>query len=206
MDLKKQLYNKNKFLKKAYEEAYNYDPSNPLSVSLNPVEFGKSIGFNKQETTRIMIELVEDNYVTSSLGMGMLLITSHGVNYLRSLEFESNYGESKFNIEIGDHASVNIQQDTINSNIISQSNNTSINQKFNEAQKTINEIKKVLSKNNEIEIQKAEEIRECLEEIENNVKNKTKPKFAIKSLIELTSNISSISELVLNLSQIFGVI
>jgi len=86
MDLNKQLQEKNEFLKKAYETAYKEYPSSPLSVSLDPFEFGKSIGYDEDTTSRIMQELVDDGYVTSSIGMGMLVVTNDGLNYLRRIE------------------------------------------------------------------------------------------------------------------------
>ena len=80
MNLKQQLKEKNLFLRKAYEAAYEYDSSSPLSVSLDPREFGNSIGFDETQTERIMMELVEDGYVQSSLGMGMLLVHNLDLN------------------------------------------------------------------------------------------------------------------------------
>ncbi len=88
MNLKQQLIEKNNFLRKAYEVAYEHAPSSPLSVSLDPREFGKSIGYDEPKTTRIMTELISDGYVTSSLGMGMLMVTNLGVDYLREIEDE----------------------------------------------------------------------------------------------------------------------
>lgn len=77
MNLKQQLKEKNNFLRKAYEAAYDYSPSRPLSVCLDPKEFGKSIGYDQTTTERIMMELVDDGYVISSIGMGMLMVTNH---------------------------------------------------------------------------------------------------------------------------------
>ncbi len=54
MNLKKQLQEKNYFLKKAYEAASNCSPSSPLSVDINPIEFGKSIDFDITSIKRII--------------------------------------------------------------------------------------------------------------------------------------------------------
>jgi len=88
MNLQQQLKEKNYFLRKAYEAAYEHAPSSPLSVSLNPIEFGKSIGFDNDQTTRIMNELIAQHYVQSSIGMGMLLVTQAGLKYLTRIEDE----------------------------------------------------------------------------------------------------------------------
>jgi hypothetical protein len=88
MNLKKQITEKNIFLRKAYETAYEYAPSNPLSVSLSPLELGESIGFDKATTKRLMNELVSDKHVQSSIGMGILIVTKLGLDYLREIEDE----------------------------------------------------------------------------------------------------------------------
>jgi len=86
MLLQKQLEEKNAFLRKAYEVAYEHYPSSPLSVDINPIELGKTIGFNEITTERIMMELTSERYVQSSIVMGSLIVTQKGLNYLRQLE------------------------------------------------------------------------------------------------------------------------
>lgn len=76
---------RNYFLSEAYRVVYEHNPSGPLQVSLDPVEFGKSIGFDEAATTRIMHDLVDEGLVTSSLGMGMLMVTAKGRRYLEQL-------------------------------------------------------------------------------------------------------------------------
>ena len=98
MNLKQQLKEKKLFLRKAYEAAYDYAPSSPLLVSLEPREFGKSIGFDETQTERIMMELVGDGYVQSSLGMGMLLVTRLGLEYLREIEDEPHTATTEFKV------------------------------------------------------------------------------------------------------------
>ena len=89
MLLQKQLQEKNEFLRKSYEVAVEYSPASPLSVNIDPIELGESIGLNEATTTRIMHELVEDGYVRSGIGMGILFVTQQGLNYLRHLELYS---------------------------------------------------------------------------------------------------------------------
>jgi hypothetical protein len=76
---------RNYFLSEAFRVAHEHSPSSPLQVSLDPVEFGKSIGFDEAATTRIMHDLVDEGLVTSSLGMGMLMVTGKGRRYLEQL-------------------------------------------------------------------------------------------------------------------------
>lgn len=76
---------RNYFLSEAFRVAHEHSPSSPLQVSLDPVEFGKSIGFDEATTTRNMIDLVDEGLVTSSLGMGMLMVTGKGRRYLEQL-------------------------------------------------------------------------------------------------------------------------
>lgn len=53
---------------------------------------------------------------------------------------------------------------------------------------------------------KAAEILECLNEIQDNLNNNKKPKFAIKALIDLAGDISSIARWVTTLGQATGII
>ena len=52
---------------------------------MNPREWGKHLGFDEATTSRIMTDLVDDELVTSGLGMHMLLITAKGRRYLEQL-------------------------------------------------------------------------------------------------------------------------
>jgi|GEM_PF-6147458 len=76
---------RNYFLSEAYQQALKDAPEDPLSVTRDPIGFGNSIGFDEATTTRIMVELVEDGLVMSSLGMGMLMVTAKGRRYLEQL-------------------------------------------------------------------------------------------------------------------------
>ena len=306
MNLKQQLKEKNHFLRKAYETAYEYSPSNPLSVSLKPIEFGESIGFDKITTERIMMELVDDEYVTSSLGMGMLMVTKYGLEYLREIEDEpmtaesiapkdSNETQTKINTnfmkqsekldlilrELYKHKndgkyysigyicqSLNIPLDSSlelnklahrlkddgfiktifqrndcsaeltsygieyceedsysysghsvitnnysisivnspNSNIVNQSSNVTISQNVSEVHRAIDNIRETVATDATIDKEKATDIIECLNEIQESLKDNKKPKFAIKSLIDLTGGISSIASWITVLGQFAGII
>lgn len=302
MNLKQQLREKNLFLRKAYEAAYEYDPSSPLSVSLDPREFGKSIGFDETQTERIMMELVADGYVQSSLGMGMLLVTRLGLSYLTEIEDEpmtasidneniSTNSNTKFmkqseKLDLilrelykykndGKYYSIGWICQTLNipldsflelnklahrlkddgfinpmfthndcsaeltsygieyceensytysghsiitnnysisivnspySNIVNQSSNVSITQNISEAGQAVEKIRETIALDTTIDKEKAAEILDCLNEIQDNLKNNQKTKFAIKSLIDLAGGISSISSWVTTLGQFAGII
>lgn len=309
MNLKQQLNEKKYFLRKAYETAYDYAPASPLSVSLNPREFGKSIGFDESTTKRIMMELVDDGYVQSSIGMGMLLITRLGLEYLREIEDEPLTAELQFgdnqnfdiqNIKTQNNItmkqsekldlilrelykykndgryysiglisqSLNIPLDSFlelrnlahrlesdgyiktiftrddcsatltsygieyceensysysgqsvitnnysisivnspNSNIINQSSDVTITQNISEVNNAIEKIRESITSDDSIDKTKASEILECLNEIQECIKNNQKPKYAIKSLIDIAGGISSIVSWVTVLGQFAGLI
>lgn len=84
----KDLKEKNLFLRKAYEVVHKYAPTSPLLVGLDPEEFGKSLGFDKIQTTKIMKELEIDGYIQSPFGISMFLVTQLGLNYLIEIEEE----------------------------------------------------------------------------------------------------------------------
>lgn len=117
MLLQKQLQEKNEFLRKAYEAAYEYSKSSPLSVTMPPIEFGASIGFDKETTTRIVMELVSDRYLTSGLGMKFISVTNEGLRYLHRIEQESNVIQiPPMNLSVGNNSTVQFQSGTVNSN------------------------------------------------------------------------------------------
>ncbi len=104
------------FLKKSYEVATEYCPSNPLSVSLNPKDLGSVINFDEKKVSRIMIELVNKGFVQSSLGMLDLFITQSGLDYLRYLENPVlSKQESNINIQNISNSPILIQKDVNNS-------------------------------------------------------------------------------------------
>ena len=302
MNLKQHLREKNLFLRKAYEAAYEYAPSSPLSVSLDPREFGKSIGFDETQTERIMMELVADGYVQSSLGMGMLLVTRLGLEHLTEIEDEPmTASDDNGNISIKNNSrfmkqsekldlilrelykykndgkyysigwicqTLNIPLDSSlelnkighrlkddgfintlfshndcsaeltsygieyceensytysghsiitnnysisivnspNSNIVNESSNVTIIQNISEASQAVEKIRETIALDNNIDKDKAAEILECLNEIQDNLKKNQKPKFAIKSLIDIAGGISSISSWVTTLGQFAGII
>jgi len=114
--LRKQLEEKNNYLKKAYEEAIKFSPSSPLSVTINPIELGKSIGYELDTTKRIVNELIQDGYLESTIGMGIIMVTHWGLMYLNDMELKNtNTVIPNFNINVGDNSNFQFQQGTTNS-------------------------------------------------------------------------------------------
>jgi hypothetical protein len=113
--LQKYLKEKNEYLNKAYEAAINHAPSSPLSVQLNPIAFGRHIGFDEDTTKRIVNELVVEGLATSGLGMKILLITSQGLNYLQALSSNSSENQPSINIKVGNNSNLQLQNASINS-------------------------------------------------------------------------------------------
>lgn len=311
MTIKRQLQEKNEFLKKAYELAYEYSPANPLSVNINPRAFGESIGFNQIDTERIMNELVSDGYINSSLGMGMLIVSEEGLRFLQQLEGDK---QANININVGNNSTVQFQQGTINSkqtimkqsekldlilrelyknkndgryysigficdnlnipldsgielnniahrlendgfiktmftrgdcsatltshgieyceensysysghsivtnnysisivnspnsNIVNQSQNVTISQTTEQANDAIEKIRETINSDLSIDKNMATEILDCLNEIQESIKTNKKPKFAIKSLLDIAGGISSIASWLTVLGQFAGII
>lgn len=89
-------------------------------------------------------------------------------------------------------------------NIVVNSNQVAITQsQHDKATEIIKQIRETITKDESVEVAMRTEILECLTEIESGIENKKAPKFAIKSLLGMGSDIASISGLVLNLAQIF---
>ena len=144
MDLQEQFNKKVNFLKKAYELAAEHSPSSPFSVGIKPVEFGKTIGLDKSETSRIVNELVNENFGTSTLGMSSFYVTQMGLNFLFINE-QDNGGQSN-SIIIGDNSQVQIQQNVTHSNQLLEisKNSENIKQLLGEIRTGLSEIKKHL--------------------------------------------------------------
>lgn len=93
---------------------------------------------------------------------------------------------------------------TINSNVVSQSQDVTINQTNSEISNTIENIKREILKDTTVDEAKTKEILDCLNEIQESIKNNKVPKYAIRSLIDLTGSISSISSWTMTLGQYAG--
>lgn len=103
--------------------------------------------------------------------------------------------------------SININvADSSNVNIVSGSSNVSISQKVKEdINNKIDQLLSELSKESNVNEEMKEELAECASDIRDKVNSDKKvPKFTIKSLLNLTSQISSLSSLGLSIAQLIG--
>jgi hypothetical protein len=138
-------------------------------------------------------KLIELNVLSQKLKKAR--ITSKGIAYCEE-DSHSKKGESIVN----HYKIINSPQATI---VVHSSQVTINQQQYEKASQIINEIKEVISKDESVEIAMRTEILECLAEIEASVTSKKVPKFAMKSLLGMGSDIASISGLILSLVQLF---
>jgi hypothetical protein len=93
------------FLEAAYRAACDYAPAQPLSVSINPTELGNTLGLDRATVSRIVTELVQDNQVSSTLGMKSMMITREGVRQLEG-EQEKPPVQQSFHFAQGSTSSI----------------------------------------------------------------------------------------------------
>lgn len=166
--------------------------------SITDILTGSGIDTNQTELARLAEHLEKDKYITLnnlSSKLKKARITSKGITYAEgdSYTYKGNNIVNHYNI-------VNSPQ----ANIVVNSNQVTINQtQFDKATELVKEIREAISKDESVAIAERSEILECLTEIEAGLKNQKVPKFAIKSLLDMGSNIASISGFVLNLVQLF---
>lgn len=127
-------------------------------------------------------------------------LTSYGIEYCE----ENSYSYSGSSVTTNSY-SISIVNSP-NSNIINESQNISIKQNISEVNKAIEKIREAITKEESIEKDKATEILGCLNEIQESIKMNLKPSFAIKTLLSITENISSISSWLAVLGQYAGII
>ncbi|MEQ6120990.1 hypothetical protein [Reichenbachiella sp. MALMAid0571] len=151
------------------------------------------------EVSRIADDLGMDKFIylnnlSTKLKKGK--ITSKGIDYCEADSY-TNKGQSIIN----NYNIINSPQ----SNIIANSNQVTINQTTHDkAASIINDIKEELIKGESFELEFKREVLECLSEIQNGIANKKAPKFALRSLLSMVGDTSSISGLVLSLVQLLG--
>lgn len=156
MDLQKQLLERDEFLRKAYEEAYNYDHSSPLLVSINPIELGTTLSLLPNEVERIVVELLNENLIDCTIGMQDLFVTQKGLNYLRKIEREHQI-ESSINLNVGNNSNVLFQNKTTHSvqmqniNIVKED----VHKLFELIKKDLKELNDEQSEDLKLEIQNA---------------------------------------------------
>lgn len=156
---------------------------------------------NDEEALSLGKRLLDDNminFVNTSEGT-LANLNSYGVDYVE----EDSYSE--MGKAIVNQNTFNISGST-NTNIINESNNIDIvlTQSVNQIDKIVNDIKDELSRSS-LKREDFNEILDCLNEIQEANKKGLTPKYAYKSLLTMTSEISSISSFLVALSQSLGI-
>ncbi len=154
------------------------------------------------ELNKIATRLKDDGFIKASITLQDCSgeLTSYGIEYCE----ENSYSYSGHSI-ITNNYNISIVNSP-NSNIVNQSSNVAITQNIGEVNQAIEKIRETIENDNTIEKSKMHEIIECLNEIQESLKNNQKPKFAIKSLIDIAGGISSIASWVSTLGQFAGLI
>ena len=185
--LKKLLQDKNTFLLEAYKNALEFSPSGPLSVTIRPIEFGESIGFDANSTRRIVQELVSDGYLTSTLGMKQIMVTSEGLRYLNKLE-SSDRKETPINLSIGNNSNVQFQNGNHNTNNLSVNTNTFDYEKFvSEIKSSLPVILKYLSEDDANNLKS--DVAYLDDKVKSNAPNKSILKTITDSAIEIVKKV-----------------
>ena len=156
---------------------------------------------NDQELYLLIKRLQSDGYLKTFMfegnGGGLVEITSYGIEYCEEDSYSySGYSiiTNNYNTTITDSSGVSVVNSSTNVNV-TISNIGEINNKFHEL------IEKVKSSNEVSKVEKAE-ILECITEIQESLSLDKKPKFAFKSLLEMTNNFAGIGSLALEISKI----
>ena len=154
------------------------------------------------EIDKLASRLKTDRLINAVMTNGDSLaeLTSYGIEYCE----ENSYSYSGHSI-ITNNYNISVVNSP-NSNVVSQSSNVSISQSISEINQTIEKIRETIATDSTIELSKTNEILDCLNEIQVCIKNNQKPKYAIKSLLDIAGGISSIASLVMTLGQFTGII
>lgn len=85
---------KNRFLSELYEVANNHSPGYIYSTKVDPIALGNNLNLSKNQTVRIVNDLVQSGLLKSTIGMGCIMLNIHSIEYLTRLEAkESSNGE-----------------------------------------------------------------------------------------------------------------
>lgn len=93
MDLRKVQALKIQYLRTLYKEV-NKISSNIYSVLIDPYQLGQLLNLDKNTTERIVMELVEDSLLNSSLGMGTISLNRNSTEHLRIIQSREAVNES----------------------------------------------------------------------------------------------------------------
>lgn len=178
------------------KELYKHRSSNQY---VDPEEIYDSLNIEISENEQILIierlrELGLIKTFSTKDGNGAK-ITSSGIEYCEEDSFS----------EKGSPVITNNYQYSIhhspNSNIVSHSTGVNIGSDIQEINSLLNNIISRLNNDDNVDATREKEIKECIEEIKNNLDKKNIPKFGVRTLITLLSNISSVGSFAVSLSK-----
>lgn len=107
---------------------------------------------------------------------------------------------------ISNHYNISIVNSP-NANLVNQSRGVSIDQSSSAtATEAVENIRQTINASKELDPNLSREILECLQEIEQGIKEGRRPKFAIKSLLDVAANVSQISSWLTTLGQFAGIL
>ncbi|TVZ28105.1 hypothetical protein JM83_3205 [Gillisia sp. Hel_I_86] len=138
------------------------------------------------------LDLIKLSHTKSSL---RATLTSIGIEYCEEDSF-TEVGKPVIN-----HNYNLTISNSPNSNIVNQSKSININSKIENITYLIDEISNTINQDSKVTDERKENIDECTKEIKLNLEKNNIPKFGIKSLLNLLSDIASVSSLVLSLSE-----
>ena len=154
------------------------------------------------EVRALAHRLQDDGYIkaTFTKGATLALLTSHGIEYCE----EDSYAYRGHSI-ITNTYNMTISNSP-NANIVSGSSNVNIAiNNYGDIKTKIEEIRQAVNNDTEVAATKKQEIKDCIDEVENNIDAGKKPKFSFNALAHLAGSVSEIGLLVIELGRlIFG--
>jgi hypothetical protein len=180
---------------------YLYERRNSrVEYSIASILEESNIVVDYNEMARLANQLKIDGFIelnVLSQKLKKAKITSKGITYCEEGSYSS---KGKGQTVVNNYHIIDSPQ----ANIVVGSSQVTINQEqHDKAENIIREIRETISHDQTVDLFLKKEILECLTEIESGIANKKAPKFAIKSLLGMGSDIASISGLALNLAQLF---
>jgi hypothetical protein len=178
-------------LKKLYEHKFD-----GKDYSIKEILLEMGISATREEIYALTSRLDSEGFVemTSTKDSITAEITSYGAEYCEGDSF-SIQGSAIIN----NNYELRIENSP-GANIITNSSNISIKTNINDVKNILNKIAEAIEKEENLSQERLFEIRELLQEIDNNLNAGKIPKFGIKNLIQIIGDLSSIGSLILSLS------
>jgi len=160
-------------------------------------ESGIEVDYN--EVARLALQLRKDGLIdlnVLSQKLKKARITAKGVTYCEDGPSPVRKGASVIN-------NYNITDSPQAAIVVGSSQVTITQTQHDKASDIVKQIREAISQDQTVGLELKKDILECLTEIESGIANKKAPKFAIRSLLGMGSDIASISGLALDLASLF---